>query len=226
MRVAFIGPVGSGKSSQAQRLSWSLPFYNRSPRLSTGELVRAQIEARTPLGARIEALHDAGEPVPDGVIFDLLLPHVRTAGGFILDDFPANVGQAEILDAELEERSAGPLRHVISLEGPTDDELVGRVLGGRVHSRATDIAYHLKNDPPPGPEKRLDPGPFERRRDDTEESLRRRLGVYRREHALLKERYQAQGRLRVIDAGKSLDEAAEDVLAALGHPENPQFYAV
>ncbi|QIN81995.1 AAA family ATPase [Rubrobacter tropicus] len=226
MRVAFIGPVGSGKSSQAQRLSWSLPFYNRSPRLSTGDLVRAQIEARTPLGARIGALHDAGEPVPDGVVFDLLLPHVRTAGGFVLDDFPANAGQAEILDAELEERGAGPLRHVISLEGPSDDELVGRVLGGRVHSRATDAAYHLKNDPPPGPEKRLDPGPFERRSDDTEESLRRRLGAYRREHALLKEHYEARGVLTVIDAGRPLDKVAEGVLDALGHPENPQYYAV
>jgi adenylate kinase len=50
MRVAFIGPVGSGKSTQAQRLSWALPFYNRSPRLSTGDLVRTQIEVRTPLG--------------------------------------------------------------------------------------------------------------------------------------------------------------------------------
>lgn len=226
MRVAFIGPVGAGKSSQAQRLAWLLPFYNRSPRLSTGELVRAQIEARTPLGARIEALHDAGEPVPDGVILDLLLPHVRTAGGFILDDFPANVGQAEALDAELEERSAGPLQYVISLEGPSDDELVERVLGGRVHSRATDISYHLQNDPPPAPEERLDPGPFERRSDDTEEALRRRLGTYRREHALLKEHYQERGVLRVIDAGQPLDRMSEDVLAALGHPENPQYYAV
>jgi adenylate kinase len=226
MRVAFIGSVGAGKSSQAQRLSWSLPFYNRSPRLSTGELVRAQIEARTPLGARIEALHDAGEPVPDGVVFDLLLPHVRTAGGFVLDDFPANAGQAEVLDEELKERSAGPLHHVVSLEGPTDDELVERVLGGRVHSRATDVAYHLKNDPPPGPEKRLDPGPFERRRDDTEGSLRRRLGAYRREHALLKARYEQRGVLSVIDARQPLDKVAEDVLDALGHPENPQYYAV
>jgi adenylate kinase len=226
MRVAFIGPVGSGKSTQAQRLSWALPFYNRSPRLSTGDLVRAQIEARTPLGAQIESYYTAGDPVPDDVILGLLLPHVRTAGGFALDDFPASLKQAEVLDVELEERSAGRLHHVISLEGPSDDELVERVLGGRVHSRATDVSYHLKNDPPPGPNERLDPGPFVRRDDDTEATLRRRLGAYRREHALLKEHYEGRGVLRVIDARQPLDLVAEEVLDVLGHPEGTGYYAV
>lgn len=224
MRVAFIGPVGSGKSTQAQRLSWTMPFYNRCQRLSTGDLVRAQIEARTPLGEEIEAYHDGGEPVPDGVVLDLLLPHVRPAGGFALDAFPANVSQAEALDVELEERSAGPLHHVISLEGPTDDELVERVLSGRVHGRATDFVCHLKNNPPPKAGERLDAGPFERRGDDTEDVLRRRLGTYRREHALLKERYEQQGILTVVDACRSLDEVAEDVLDALGHPEGQQYH--
>ena len=226
MRVAFLGPVGSGKSTQAQRLSWSLPFYNRSPRLSTGDLVRAQIEARTPLGMRIGSYYTAGDPVPDDVIFGLLLPHVRTAGGFALDDFPASLAQAEVLDAELEERSAGRLHHVISLEGPTDDELVERVLGGRVHSRTTDVSYHLKNDPPPGPNERLDPGPFVRRDDDTEGTLRRRLGLYRREHALLKRHYEDHGVLKIIDARQPLDSVAEEVLDVLGHPEGTGYYAV
>jgi adenylate kinase len=226
MRVAFIGPVGSGKSTQAQRLSWSLPFYNRSPRLSTGDLVRAQIEAGTPLGTRIESYYTAGDPVPDDVILGLLLPHVRTAGGFALDDFPASLKQAEVLDVELEERSAGRLHHVISLEGPSDDELVERVLGGRVHSRATDVAYHLKNDPPPESGERLDPGPFVRRDDDTAATLRRRLDAYRREHALLKQHYEDRGVLRVIDARQPLDRVAEEVLDVLGHPEGTGYYAV
>jgi adenylate kinase len=175
MRVAFIGPVVSGKSTQAQRLSWTMPFYNRLPRLSTGDLIRAQIEARPPIGEQIEGYYRAGEPVPDGMVMDLLVPHVRTAGGFALDDFPASAAQAGALDEELEERSVGPLHHVISLEGPTDDELVKRVLGGRVHGRTTDFVYHLTNDPPPKAGERLEPGPFVRREDDTEGVLRRRL---------------------------------------------------
>ena len=225
MRVAFIGPVGSGKSSQAQRLSWTMPFYDRLPRLSTGDLIRAQIEARTPIGEQIEDYYRAGEPVPDGIVMDLLVPHVRTAGGFALDDFPANAAQAEALDDELGERSAGPLHHVVSLEGPTDDELVERVLSGRVHGRATDFVYHLKNDPPPEPGERLDAGPFVRRGDDTEEVLRRRIGAYRQEHELLKERYQERGLVRIVDARQSLGKVAQDVLDALGNPEGLRYYA-
>jgi adenylate kinase family enzyme len=66
MSVAFIGPVRSGKSTQAQRLSWTMPFYNRCPRPSTKDPVRAQIEARTPLGEQIEDYYRAGELVPTG----------------------------------------------------------------------------------------------------------------------------------------------------------------
>lgn len=67
MRVAFIGPVGSGRSTQAQRLSWSMPFYNRMPRLSTGDLGRAQIDARQPL-ARVaeDVLGSLGHPERPG----------------------------------------------------------------------------------------------------------------------------------------------------------------
>jgi adenylate kinase len=117
------------------------------------------------------------------------------------------------------------LHHVISLEGPTDDELVERVLSGRVHGRATDLVYHLTNDPPPKGSERLDPGPFERREDDTEGVLRRRRGAYRREHAPLKERYQERGLLRIVDARRLLDKVAQDVLDALGNPEGLRYYA-
>ncbi len=106
MRVAFMGPVGSGKSTQAQRLAWTMPFYNRCPRLSTGDLVQAQIETRTPIRTQIEGYYRAGEPVPDGIVMDMPVPHVRTAGGFALDDFAANAAQAEVPDVELE----GPAR--------------------------------------------------------------------------------------------------------------------
>ena len=226
MRITFIGPVGAGKSAQSRRLAEALPFHNRAPRLSTGELVRAQIEARTPLGDELKRHHDAGEPAPDADILGLLLPHVRHAGGFVLDDFPANVSQAKALDAELGEHGAGGLHRVISLEGLTDEELAGRVLGGRVRSRATDVAYHLENDPPPGEGERSDPGPFVCRDDDTPEVLRRRLEAYRQEHGRLKEHYEGRGILSVIDARQSLDAVAGDVLEVLGHPERGEYYAV
>ena len=224
MRVAFIGPTGAGKTTQAQRFARALPHYN--PRLSSGELVRAHVEAGTEIGRRMEGYYDRGEPVPDEVMLPLILPHVRRAGGWVLDNFPAGVAQAEALDAELEGREAGGLSRVISLEVPDDEELVERVLGGRVHSRTTGLVYHLVNDPPPRPEENLDPGPFERREDDTEGAVRRRLEAHRRELAALKELYEGQGLLSVVDAGRAIEEVADDVLEALGRPERPEYYAL
>ena len=224
MRVAFIGPTGGGKTTQAQRFARALPHYN--PRLSSGELVRAHIEAGTELGRRMGGYYDRGEPVPDEVVLPLILPHVRRAGGWVLDNFPASVAQAEALDAELEGREAGGLCRVIALEGPDDEELVERVLGGRVHSRATGLVYPLVNDPPPSPEYNLDAGPFERRKDDTGGAVRRQLAAHRREFAALKERYEGQGPLSVVDAGGAIEEVADDVLQALGRPERPEYYAL
>lgn len=224
MRVVFIGPAGVGKTTQAQRFARSLPYYN--PRLSSGELIRAHIEAGTELGRRVRGYYDRGEPVPDEVMLPLVLPRVRRAGGWVLDNFPASVAQAEALDAELEERGAGGLSRVIALEGPADDVLVERVLNGRVRSRATGRVYHLVHDPPPRPEENLDAGPFERREDDGEEAVRRQLEDRRREISALKEHYEAQGLLSVVDAGRSIEEVADDVLEVLEHPERPEYYAL
>jgi adenylate kinase len=224
MRVAFIGPVGAGKTTQAQRLARALPHYN--PRLSSGEIVRAHVEAGTELGRRMEEYYDRGEAVPDGLLQPLILDRVRREHGWVLDNFLASVAQAEALEAELRGSEAGHLSRVIALEGPTEEELIRRVLGGRVHSRTTGLVYHLVNDPPPLPGEGLDAGPFERREDDTEEALGRRLEARRGEYAALKERYEAWGLLSVVDARRPIAEVAGDVLEALGHPERQEFYAL
>ncbi len=219
MRITFVGPPGVGKSTQAQRLAGAFPYYN--PRLSSGELVRAHIEAGTEFGSRLKAYYDRGERVPDAEILPLVLPHVRRMHGWILDNFPATVAQARALDAELEELG---LSRVISLEGPTDEELIERVLSGRVRGRKTGLVYHLVHDPPPKPEERSDPGPFERR-EDAEEALRRHMEAHRREIGPLKEHYEARGLLSVVDARRPIDDIAEEVLEELGHPDRPQYYA-
>lgn len=224
MRVAFIGPAGAGKTTQALRLARALPHYNF--RLSSGELIRAHMEAGTELGRRMSWYYERGEAVPDEMLLPLILPRVRREHGWILDNFPASVAQAEALDAELRGRDAGGLSRVVALEGPTDEDLVGRVLTGRVHSRTTGQVYHLVNDPPPRPEESLDPGPFVRREDDTREAITHRLEAWRGEYAALKERYDARGVLSIVEARGSIEEVADGVLDALGHPERPQFYAL
>ena len=138
---------------------------------------------------------DADAPLPSAA--PPLSPPGSPAG-----NFPATVSQARALS---EGRGAGALSCVICLEGPSDEELLERILGGRRTSGATGEVYHRVDDPPPGPEERLDPGPFLRRSDDTEESTRAHLEAYRMESDALKEHHEATGRspgwTQVADGG-------------------------
>lgn len=225
MRIAFIGPPGAGKSTQAKRISRSLPSHNHSPRISSGEMVKAEIEAGTEIGREVRGYYERGERVPDEAIYALVLPRLRRSGGFMLDNFPATVSQAAVLDEDLEERGAGSLSRVICLEGPSDEELVERILSGRITSRATGEVYHTRHDPPPSPEEGLDPGPFEHRDDDTEEATRAHLAAYHAEADALKTYFEESGVLSVVDAGQSIVQVTAEILEALGHPESPRFYA-
>jgi adenylate kinase len=173
----------------------------------------------------MEGHYERGEWVPDETILSLVLLRLRRAGGFILDNFPATVAQARALDGELDGHGAGGLDRVVCLEGPSDDDLAERILGGRRTSWATGDVYHLVSDPPPNPGERLDPGPFLERDDDTEEATRAHLTAYRREADALKRHYEARGLLTMVDAGRPMAEVTEAILEALGHPECPEFYA-
>ncbi|MBA2441029.1 MAG: nucleoside monophosphate kinase [Rubrobacter sp.] len=212
MRLAVIGPTGAGKGAQVQRLSQKL----NHTRISTGELIRAQIRAGTEIGKGIEGHHNRGEAVPDEVVLQLLLPRLQPAGGWILDGYPRNLAQARGLDSVLEERGTSGLSRVIALEGLEEEELVERVTSGRRHSQATDMVYHLRHDPPPRPADRTDPGPFVVRPDDTEEAVRRQLEEYLREAEAIKERYGGRGILAVVNARQPIEKVTEDILAALG----------
>ena len=214
MKVSLLGPVGSGKGTQAQLVSGRLNYA----RISTGDLVRDQIEAGTELGRELKGYSDRGEPVPDDIIMDLVRPQLQPAGGWILDGIPRTVQQARMLDEGLKERSAGALDHVIVLEGPSDEELIERITSGRRHSLATGRVYHLDHDPPPDPEGGEDPGPFVQRDDDTEEAIRRQLEAYREEAEAIKEYYEERGVLTVVDASQEISKITEDILEALGHP--------
>lgn len=213
MKIALLGPVGVGKGTQAQRISQRLNYA----RIATGDLVRDQITADTELGREIQGYVSRGEPVPDDIIMELTRPHLQPAGGWILDGVPRTVAQARALDEELEKRGIG-LDRVVVLEGPSDEELIERTAGGRRHSLATGRVYHVEHDPPPDPNKGEDPGPFVQREDDTEEALRRQLEAWNQEAEAIKEHYDKQGILAVVDATQDVEKTTEGILEALDHP--------
>lgn len=214
MKIALLGPVGVGKGTQAQRVAGRLNYV----RVSTGDLVRDQIEVNTELGQELKGYSDQGDQVPDETIMDLIRVHLQPAGAWILDGVPRTVEQARDLDEELEKHGTA-LDKVIMLEGPEDEDLIERVVNGRRQSLATGRVYHLEYDPPPDPVEGQDPGPFVQREDDTEEALRRQLEAYRKEAEAIKEHYEEKGILTVIDADQEVEKTTENILEALGNPQ-------
>ncbi len=191
MRIVMLGPPGSGKGTQAALLAEALGV----PAVSTGELFRAHVAARTELGRAAAAYATAGDLVPDDVTTAMLaerLGQPDCARGYLLDGFPRTVGQAERLRGELTAR-ATRLDAVVDLEVP-DAELVRRMATRRV---LVDGAWVVRD-------------------DDRPETVRHRLEVYRQQTAPLVDFYAAEGTLRRVDADGEVPVVAARVLAALG----------
>ncbi|MGH3086257.1 MAG: adenylate kinase [Rubrobacteraceae bacterium] len=212
MKLVLIGPPGAGKGTQGQRLSRLLSYFH----VSTGNLVRAHIQAWTELGRQVEGYNRKGELVPDEVILQMVGPSLEPAGRWILDGFPRTEKQARVLDEALEARGIR-LSRAILLEVP-DDVLLERIKNRR-YSQATGWTYNLEHDPPPRPEQHLDPGPFVRREDDTPDAVRRQIELYHEETAPLKNYYDERGCLAIVDGDRSIDEVTDYICAVLGHPE-------
>jgi adenylate kinase len=207
MRIILLGPQGAGKGTQAQRIA------NRAgaKHISTGDIVRAEIQSGSELGQKVQDYNDRGELVPDEIIVEMAKPYLDNADSWILDGFPRNEAQAQALDAALEELGE-ELDAVVALEAP-DEALVTR-LSGRRQSQSTGNIYHVEYDPPP--EAGEDEGPFVQRKDDAEEAIRRRLEIYHEQTEPLKDYYAGRGLLVTIDAEKSIPEVTESILEAVG----------
>jgi adenylate kinase len=186
MNLLLIGPPGSGKGTQGQLLSDRFGLVH----IAAGDLLRAEVEAGTPIGKEAADYLDRGELVPDPVIIDLLMPVVIAAvaeNGYVLDGFPRSVGQALVARKLAEEAGATP-DAVIYLEASRD------VLVGRILERAK----------------------VEGRSDDTAEVVHNRLQVFDEATRPLVDYYRSRGLLYVVDANQSEDEVAERILAAIG----------
>ena len=171
MRILLLGLPGAGKGTQAQFL---ISKYG-IPQISTGDMLRAAIKAGTPLGQEVKDYMERGALVPDHLVIELVKERVKQPDaqkGFIIDGFPRNIAQAEAL------RDAGiNIDFVIEVE-VADQEILRRMSGRRVHP-GSGRSYHVDFNPPKVSGKDDITGePLVQRRDDNEDTVRKRIETY------------------------------------------------
>ncbi|MDY6847866.1 MAG: adenylate kinase [Thermodesulfobacteriota bacterium] len=213
MKLILLGPPGAGKGTQAQMLMEKFSI----PQISTGDILRSAVKNATPMGVKAREYMDAGALVPDDVVVGIVrerLQQADCANGFILDGFPRTVPQADALKDTLSELSL-ELDAVISLEVDTE-ALVARLTGRRTCS-SCGKGYHVDFDPP-SKEGVCDAcgGNLVQRDDDREETIRKRLEVYREQTAPLVDYYLRDGLLAEVDGMAGIDEVGRQILSVLG----------
>lgn len=205
MRIILVGPPASGKGTQGEVLSELFEI----PRISTGDMLRAEIAAGTEHGKQAESFMNDGKLVPDNLVLELVdarLAQPDARKGFILDGFPRTVPQAEALAALLNRRKT-PLDAVVALDVPRE-LLIERATLRRVDKRTGRI-YHLKYSlPPPDAE-------LEQRADDREETVTRRLDEYDAQTAALLPFYEKLGLLRKVNGVGTRTDITTRLLAEL-----------
>ena len=213
MRLVLVGPPGAGKGTQAQFIAEHLGV----PKISTGDIFRANVSEGTPLGVEAKAYMDRGDLVPDDVTIDMVRNRLReddAASGFLLDGFPRTVPQAEVLDDMLRETSNAKLDVVLELV--VDDDEVIRRLSGRRTCRTCNHIWHVDFDPPQTPGVcDLDGGELYQRDDDKAETIANRLTVYAQSTAPLVSFYAGRGLLVGIDATGPVDDVTQRAIDAL-----------
>jgi adenylate kinase len=213
MNLVLLGPPGSGKGTQGERLQedFRLPYY------ATGNILRAAVNDQTELGKTAKEYMDRGDLVPDEVIIGVIterLNESEAADGFILDGFPRTVPQAEALDAELDKLGRG-LTAALLID-VDDDEVVRRLGGRRTCAKNEGHIYHVEFDPPKQPDVcDVDGGRLVIRDDDKPEVIRKRLATYHEKTEPLIGYYDEKGLLRRVDGSASPDEVSDRIRAIL-----------
>ncbi|HYM40592.1 MAG TPA: adenylate kinase [Thermoplasmata archaeon] len=207
MRLVLLGPPGSGKGTQAAKLSESLGI----PRISTGDILRRNVAAGTELGKKAKAYMESGKLVPDDLVIAMTAERLKESdawNGFILDGFPRTIAQADAL-AKLTSLDA-----VINLF-LEPEELVKRSAGRRVCPKCESV-YHIFSNPP------KKAGICDKcgstlvtRPDDRQEVVRTRIETYERQTAPLIQYYKERGLLREVYASGLIDEITQRVQEGL-----------
>lgn len=207
LNLVLLGPPGSGKGTQGERLQEDL----RLPYYATGDILRAAVREETELGRTAKEYMDKGDLVPDEVIVGVIAERIdssEAADGFILDGYPRTEPQAEALAAKLGELGRG-LTAVLLID--VDDDEVVRRLGGRRTCAANGHVFHVEFNPPAKDGVcDLDGSELLVRDDDKPDVIRHRLSQYHDKTEPLVDYYDHQSLLRRIDgAGEPSEVAAE-----------------
>jgi adenylate kinase len=212
LNLVLLGPPGSGKGTQGERLNEDL----RLPYYATGDILRGAVREETELGRTAKEYMDRGDLVPDEVIVGVIAERIDSSealDGFILDGFPRTTPQAEALDAKLTE--LGRAVTAVLLIDVSDDEVVRR-LGGRRTCEANGHVFHVEFEPP----KQegvcdIDGSELIVRDDDKPEVIRKRLETYHEKTEPLVSYYDSRSVLRRIDGEAAPEEVAEQIRRTL-----------
>ena len=213
MILVLLGPPGAGKGTQARRLTEERGL----PQLSSGDMLRAEIAGGAELGRQAAAVIEAGRLMPDEIMTGIISNRVDAqdcAGGFILDGFPRTTAQARALDALLAGKGLA-LDAVLLLD--VDEEALVERISGRFTCRNCGEGYH-DTFKPTAEEGRCDKcgaTDFERRPDDSADTVWERLRVYRGQTAPILPYYEEKGLLRRVDGMAEIGEVARQIDVAL-----------
>lgn len=208
--VILLGPPGSGKGTQAVRVSKALGI----PHISTGDLFRENIKNGTDLGKKAKEYVDSGKLAPDDLVIDMLFNRVSQPDakkGYLLDGFPRTIAQAKSLQKKLDDRV-----NLIVLSLDVDDEVLVKRITGRLVCQKCGHIHHTQFSPPHSPETcDLCQGLLKQRSDDTEKVVRDRLVVYHEQTKPLINFYKDSSRFYLINGDRSPESVFKDLISKI-----------
>ncbi len=209
MKLVLLGPPGAGKGTLAGFLNKELDI----PHVSTGDILREEMKNNTPLGQEVKQYVESGGLVPDEVVIKLIENKFSSGAvdaGYMLDGFPRTEVQAKDLDAILSDLNK-PIDCAVYLDASLP-VVIKRLTGRRVCRNCSAI-FHIKNNPP-----KEDGicnecgGEVYQRPDDNEDTIKTRMSVYLENTKPVVDYYEAQGKLKKLDANKDSHEVQEDLM--------------